>query len=63
MGARHRLFFGLAHDTLGYFIPEDEWMTGRNNNYEESVSMGKHAGTVLEAALRDLALRSSWTRP
>ncbi len=51
MGSRHRLFLGLAHDTLGYFLPEDEWMTGRNNNYEESVSPGKHAGTVLADAL------------
>ncbi len=54
LGARHRLFFGLTHDTLGYFIPEDEWLTGRNNNYEESVSMGKHAGAVLADALLSL---------
>jgi len=51
MGARHRLFLGLTHDTLGYFLPEDEWMTGRNSNYEESVSMGKQAGAVLADAL------------
>jgi hypothetical protein len=51
LGARHRMFFGLAHDTLGYFLPEDEWMSGRNNNYEESVSTGKHAGAALAAAL------------
>ncbi len=51
LGARHRMFFGLAHDTLGYFLPEDEWMTGRNNNYEESVSTGKHSGAVLAEAL------------
>jgi hypothetical protein len=51
MGARHRMFFGLTHDTLGYFVPEDEWMTGRNNNYEESVSMGRRAGSVLADAL------------
>lgn len=48
---RHRLVLGLAQDALGYFVPEDEWMTGRNSNYEESVSMGKHAGTVLLEAL------------
>jgi hypothetical protein len=54
MSAPHRLFLGLTHDTIGYFIPEDEWMTGRNNNYEESVSMGKHAGTVLSEALLEL---------
>lgn len=51
MGSRHRMFFGLAHDTLGYFIPEDEWMTGRNSNYEESVSPGRHAGAALADAL------------
>ena len=51
LGERHRMFFGLTQDTLGYFIPEDEWMTGRNNNYEESVSMGKHAGTILSERL------------
>lgn len=51
MGSRHRLFFGLTHDTLGYFVPEDEWMTGRNDNYEESVSFGRQAGAVLADAL------------
>ncbi len=59
MGARHRLFFGLTHDTLGYFVPEDEWMTGRNNNYEESVSMGKHAGTLLAEALGEFVVGGS----
>lgn len=54
LGARHRMFFGLTQDTLGYFLPEDEWMTGRNNNYEESVSMGKHGGTVLADKLLSL---------
>jgi hypothetical protein len=54
MRSRHRLLVGLAHDTLGYFVPEDEWMTGRNRNYEESVSYGRHAGTLLDAALRAL---------
>ncbi|MEX0751170.1 MAG: hypothetical protein WD359_10220 [Dehalococcoidia bacterium] len=52
MGAPHRMFFGLTHDTLGYFLPEDEWMMpGRNNNYEESVSMGRRAGPALADAL------------
>ncbi|HZP56243.1 MAG TPA: hypothetical protein VFC53_01655 [Dehalococcoidia bacterium] len=51
LAASHRLFLGLSHDTLGYFVPEDEWMTGRNNNYEESVSMGKHAGAALADGL------------
>ncbi len=25
-------------------MPSDEWQTGKNDNYEESVSMGKTAG-------------------
>jgi hypothetical protein len=55
LAARHRLFLGLTHDTLGYFVTEDEWMTNRNNNYEESVSMGRHAATILSEALLALA--------
>jgi hypothetical protein len=51
LGAPHRMFLGLTHDSLGYFVPEDEWMTGRNDNYEESVSMGRRAGTTLADAL------------
>ena len=25
-----RLFLGLTGDTLGYFVPTDEWLSGRN---------------------------------
>ncbi len=59
--APHRLFLGLTHDTLGYFVPEDEWMTGHNNNYEESVSYGKHAGTVVAEALLALVPHAEQT--
>lgn len=52
--APHRLFVGLTNDTLGYFLPTDEWMTGRNENYEESVSVGREAGPALAAALHAL---------
>jgi len=44
------MFFGLTNDTLGYFIPEDEWMSGRNNGYEETVSLGPQAAPSLERA-------------
>jgi hypothetical protein len=57
LGARHRMFWGLTHDTLGYFVPEDEWRTGRNDNYEESVSLGKRAGPALADALLALVPR------
>lgn len=50
----HRLFLGLTNDTLGYFLPTDEWMSGRNGNYEESVSPGPEAGPTLRAALQAL---------
>lgn len=50
----YRLFLGLTYDTLGYLIPADEWMTGRNNNYEESVSVGREASAAIGAALLEL---------
>jgi len=44
MQAPHKLILGNSGDALGYFVPSDEWQTGKNDNYEESVSMGKTAG-------------------
>jgi hypothetical protein len=55
LDAPHRMMLGLTHDALGYFIPRDEFMTGRNNNYEESVSMGFHAGALLSEKLVELS--------
>jgi hypothetical protein len=44
MKTRSKLFLGLTTDTLGYFVPSDEWQTGRNGNYEEGVSVDKGVG-------------------
>lgn len=44
MKAPHRIILGNTGDALGYFVPSDEWQTGKNDNYEESVSLGKTAG-------------------
>lgn len=44
MKAPHRIILGNTGDALGYFIPSDEWKTGLNDDYEESVSLGKDAG-------------------
>ena len=44
MKAPYRMILGNTGDALGYFIPSDEWQTGKNNNYEETVSVGKSAG-------------------
>jgi len=53
--ARHRLLLGLTHDSLGYLMLDDEWMSGRNSNYEESVSLGLTAGQAVHVALVGLA--------
>jgi len=50
LAAPATMFLGLTNDTLGYFIPEDEWMSGRNNGYEETVSLGPQAAPSLERA-------------
>ena len=44
MTAPHQVVLGLSGDALGYFVPSDEWNTGLNDNYEESVSVGMSAG-------------------
>jgi hypothetical protein len=44
MLAPHKILLGNTGDALGYFIPSDEWKTGKNDNYEEGVSLGKSAG-------------------
>jgi hypothetical protein len=62
MGAPHRMIFGLAHNTLGYFVPDDEWMSGRNDNYEESVSLGRRASRKLAEELLALVPHRSATR-
>jgi hypothetical protein len=46
-----RLVFGQTGGSLGYFVPEDEWRTGRNRDYEESVSLGRDAAGLLGAAV------------
>lgn len=48
------VLLGLTHDSLGYLIPRDEWQTGRNENYEESVSLGPQAGERYAAVARRL---------
>lgn len=42
--APFHLWLGLTTDSLGYFVKSDEWMTGHNGNYEETVSTGQTAG-------------------
>jgi Neutral/alkaline non-lysosomal ceramidase, N-terminal len=55
MTSPFHLWLGLTTDSLGYFVPSDEWQTGRNGDYEESVSTGQTAGDnavrVLQGAI------------
>lgn len=53
--APYRLVLGLTHDTLGYFLPPEEWMTAPVSGYEESVSLGREAGPAWERAAREAA--------
>jgi hypothetical protein len=50
-----RLVLGQTGGSLGYFVPEDEWRTGRNRDYEESVSLGRDAARSLGAAIARMA--------
>ncbi len=54
MKAPHRMILGNTGDALGYFIPSDEWQTGKNDNYEESVSLGKTAGDNARDAIVEM---------
>ena len=51
MTAPHRMVLGLTGDALGYFIPSDEWMTGKNDDYEESISLGMTVGDTSRDAM------------
>jgi hypothetical protein len=44
-----RMIFGQTGGSLGYFVPEDEWHTGRNRDYEESVSLGRRTAEAITA--------------
>jgi hypothetical protein len=54
MGAPHQAIMGLSSDSLGYFVPTDEWNTGLNDDYEESVSVGMAAGDITRDLMIEL---------
>lgn len=54
MKAPFHLFLGLSGDTLGYFVPSDEWEDGRHKGYEESVSTNRFAGDNELARMLDM---------
>lgn len=54
MTTPHQAVLGQTGDALGYFILSDEWMTGRNDDYEETIALHESAGDTAAEALRDL---------
>jgi len=54
MAAQHSLLLGLTDDTVGYLVPEDEWLTGRDENYEEQVSLSQQAAGIISDAVTSL---------
>jgi hypothetical protein len=54
MSTPHQAIFGNTGPAFGYFILGDEWMTGRNDDYEETVSLHETAGDLAVEAIMDL---------
>lgn len=54
MSTPHQAVLGNTGPAFGYFIMGDEWMTGRNDDYEESISLHETAGDLAVEALMDL---------
>jgi hypothetical protein len=54
MAAQHSLLLGLTDDTVGYLVPEDEWLAGRDENYEEQVSLSQQAAGIISDAVTSL---------
>ncbi|NVB43034.1 hypothetical protein G6O69_34750 [Pseudenhygromyxa sp. WMMC2535] len=61
MSAPHQAIMGLSGDALGYFVPSDEWMTGLNDSYEESVSMSMSAGDTARDVMIELIAADPWS--
>lgn len=52
--APSRMILGLTGGSLGYFVPESEWETGRNDDYEETLALSRTTASELLAATRPL---------
>ncbi len=60
MTAPHQMVLGLSGDSLGYFVPSDEWNTGLNDNYEETVSLGMPAGDTTRDLMIEMVQSDPW---
>jgi len=60
MTTPHQAILGNTGPAFGYFILGDEWMTGRNDDYEETVSLHETAGDLAVEAIMDLVESDRW---
>lgn len=49
----YKFFFGLTDDSLGYFIPSDEYLMIQGRDTEEIASMDINAGDEIQSAILD----------
>lgn len=60
MTTPHQAILGNTGPAFGYFILGDEWMTGRNDDYEETVSLHETAGDLAVEAIMELVESDRW---
>lgn len=53
-GGDYQVPLGLSQNSLGYIIPQNEWQTGRNDNYEETVSLGPDTAPIYRKGVLSL---------
>jgi hypothetical protein len=49
-------WWAQSTNTIGYLVPTDEWESGRNGGYEESVSIDQYFGDVTRDLLLSMVL-------
>ena len=54
LGVSAPMILGLTGGAYGYFVPEQEWEVGRNDNYEESLALSRVTAKELLEALTTL---------
>lgn len=54
IGGEYQCLLGETGNTMGYLVPRDEWNSGRNGSYEETVSLGYHTAPLYRDAVSRL---------
>lgn len=53
LDGEYKFFFGLTDDSLGYFIPSDEFLMIQGRDTEERASLDVNAGDAIQSAIVD----------